>query len=85
MPLLYCFISKYKSSELKELSRFAQSLEKDLEVVENAVASPLSNGFVEGTTSKLKMIKRTMYGRCSKQLLAAKLMYEHKTKTNNCG
>ena len=25
--------------------------------------------------SKLKMVKRTMYGRCSKALLAAKLMY----------
>ncbi|KFX60152.1 hypothetical protein KU41_01310 [Clostridium botulinum] len=37
-------------------------------------ASDLSNGFVEGTNSKLKMIKRTMYGRCSKKLLAAKLM-----------
>ncbi|MBQ3414356.1 MAG: transposase, partial [Clostridia bacterium] len=36
--------------------------------------SDLSNGFVEGTNSKLKMIKRTMYGRCGKKLLAAKLM-----------
>ena len=43
--------------------------------VENAVASDLSNGFVEGTNSKLKMVKRTMYGRCSRQLLEAKLMY----------
>ena len=33
------------------------------------------DGFVEGTNSKLKMIKRTVYGRCSKALLAAKLMY----------
>lgn len=60
---------------LKELSRFASGLEKDLPAVENAVASPLSNGFVEGTNSKLKMIKRTMYGRCSKELLAAKRIY----------
>ena len=29
---------------------------------------------VEGTNSKLKMIKRTMYGRCSRKLLEAKLM-----------
>ena len=43
--------------------------------MENSVASELSNGFVEGTNSKLKMVKRTMYGRCSKALLAAKLMY----------
>ena len=75
MPLLYIFIDRYKKSGLKELSRFAEGLEKDLDAVENSVASPLSNGFVEGTNSKLKMVKRTMYGRCNKDLLAAKLMY----------
>ena len=63
----YCTLSK-------ELSHFASGLEKDLSAVENAVASPLSNGFVEGTNSKLKMIKRTMYGRCGKELLVAKLI-----------
>ena len=76
MPLLYLFIERYKSSELKDIACFAKGLEKDITAVENAVASPLSNGFVEGTNSKLKMIKRTMYGRCSKQLLEAKLMYD---------
>lgn len=75
MPLLYIFIDCYKKSGMKELSRFAEGLEKDLDAVENSVASPLSNGFVEGTNSKLKMVKRTMYGRCNKDLLAAKLMY----------
>jgi len=75
MPLLYLFIEKYKESELKELSTFAKGLEKDMDAVENAVASTPSNGFVEGCNSKLKMIKRTMYGRCSKELLTAKLMY----------
>lgn len=75
LPLLYLFIARYKSSQIKELSSFATGLEKDISAVENAVASDLSNGFVEGTNSKLKMVKRTMYGRCGKQLLAAKLMY----------
>lgn len=75
MPLLYLFIEKYKKSNLKELSRFSSGLEKDLAAVENSVASPLSNGFVEGTNSKLKMVKRTMYGRCNRLLLSAKLMY----------
>ena len=75
MPLLYLFIERYKNSDLKEIFRFANGLEKDLEAVENSVACDLSNGFVEGTNSKLKMVKRTMYGRCSKALLAAKLMY----------
>lgn len=72
--LLYSFIEKYKETSIKLISHFADSLEKDLEAVENAVSSPLSNGFVEGINSKLKMIKRTMYGRCSSKLLAAKLM-----------
>ena len=72
------FIERYKSSELKEIACFAKGLEKDITAVENAVSSPLSNGFVEGTNSKLKMIKRTMYGRCSKQLLEAKLMYNQR-------
>ena len=61
--LLYLFIDRYKSSQIKELASFATGLEKDISAVENAVASDLSNGFVEGTNSKLKMVKRTMYGR----------------------
>ena len=75
MPFLYIFIDRHKKLGMKELSRFAEGLEKDLDAVENSVASPLSNGFVEGTNSKLKMVKCTMYGRCNKDLLAAKLMY----------
>ena len=74
MPYLYIFIEKYKNSDLKEVSGLASGLEKDLSTVENAIASPLSNGFVEGTNSKLKMIKRTMYGRYGKELLTAKLI-----------
>lgn len=43
-----------------------------------AVASPLSNAFVEGNNSKVKTIKKSMYGRCGKLLLEAKLMYDTK-------
>lgn len=72
--LLYCFINKYKESSVKLIKKFAESMDKDLEAIENAVSSPLSNGFIEETNSKLKMVKRTMYGRCGCRLLAAKLM-----------
>ncbi len=75
MPLLYLFIEKHKNSTIKEIASFASGLEKDISAVENAVASDLSNGYVEGTNSKVKMVKRTMYGRCSQRLLSAKLMY----------
>ncbi len=42
--------------------------------MENAVAFNLRNGIVEGTNSILKMVKRTMYGRCSRELLVRKMM-----------
>ena len=57
---------------IKELASFANGLSKDIDAIENAVASELSNGFVEGTNSKLKMIKRTMYG-LRMNLVAAKI------------
>ena len=74
LTLLYIFINKYKDINIPEIASFTSGLLRDLEAIENSVSSNLSNGFVEGTNSKLKMIKRTMYGRCSKKLLAAKLM-----------
>lgn len=72
--LLYSFIDKYSICEIKPIKKFADSIKNDLEAIENAVSSPLSNGFVEGTNNKVKMVKRTMYGRCGCKLLAAKLM-----------
>lgn len=75
MSLLYIFVDKYSRSSTKELATFAKGLERDMDAVENAVASPLSNGFVEGTNSKVKTVKKTMYGRCGIELLSAKLMY----------
>ena len=76
MPCLYIFIEKYQRSEIKELASFSKGLSKDVAAVENAVASSKSNGFVEGTNSKLKTIKKSMYGRCGRLLLTAKLMYK---------
>jgi len=80
MPLLYLFINRYKQSRINALSVFASGLEKDIEAVENAVGSDLSNGFVEGSVNKLKMTKRVMYGRCRRELLAAKMMYNVGTR-----
>ena len=71
---------KYSNSSIKALKSFAEGLKRDIDAVENAVAYNFSNGFVEGTNSRLKMIKRSMYGRCGKQLLEAKLRYTKSRK-----
>lgn len=76
IPRLHLFIARYSQSSLKEIASFANGLKKDIEAVENAVASPLSNAFVEGSNSKVKTVKKAMYGRCGKLLLEAKLMYD---------
>ncbi len=76
------FVEKYSNSSIKALKSFAEGLKRDIDAVENAVAYNFSNGFVEGTNSRLKMVKRSMYGRCGKQLLEAKLRY---TKSNKNG
>lgn len=78
--LLYLFINKYKKSSIEALRSFAKGLENDREAVENAVAYEYSNGFVEGINSRLKMIKRTMYGKCNRELLEAKLCYMRQGK-----
>jgi hypothetical protein len=74
VPLLHLFIERYGASDVKEIRSFARGLNRDIEAVENAVAYGFSNGFVEGTNNKLKMIKRTMFGRCRTSLLSAKMM-----------
>jgi len=76
LSYLYLFINNYSNCEIQEISSFAKGLWRDLEAVEHSVSSNLSNGFVEGTNNKLKMIKRTMYGRCHRKLLEAKMMLD---------
>lgn len=76
MPRLYLFIERHSKFGLKEIASFAKGLLRDIAAVENAVASPLSNAFVEGQNSRVKTVKKSMYGRCSKLLLEVKLMYD---------
>lgn len=65
---------KIAQSGLKELQSFAQGLLKDDAAVRAAFSSDWSNGQVEGQVNKIKMIKRTMYGRASFSLLRARLI-----------
>lgn len=48
---------------------FANGVEKDIEAVRNAIISQWSNGQTEGQITKLKLIKRQMYGRAKIDLL----------------
>jgi len=68
------YIAAYKGCELGPLKKFSESMSKDIEPVTNAVVEEYSNGFVEGTNNKLKVIKRVAYGRCKLPLLRSKVI-----------
>ena len=53
---------------------FANSVEKDIDAVRNAIISPWSNGQTEGQITRLKLIKRQMYGGAKLDLLQAQLI-----------
>ena len=59
----------------RELQRFAQGLLQDESAVRAALTLPWSNGQVEGQVNRLKLIKRTMYGRGGFELLRRRVLH----------
>ncbi len=55
------------------LASFARGITADKQAVAAAIVEPSSNGQTEGHITKLKMIKRQMYGRANLDLLRARL------------
>ena len=53
---------------------YANGLKQDYDAVKNAILYDYNNGLAEGSVTKIKLIKRIMYGRNSFQLLRAKVL-----------
>ena len=62
-------------AEATPLARFAAELRKDLPAVRAALDTRWTTSPVEGQISRLKMIKRTMYGRAGFELLRARVLH----------
>ena len=56
------------------IASFARGINKDKEAVQCAITEPWSNGQTEGQITKLKLVKRQMYGRAKVDLLQARLI-----------
>jgi transposase len=56
------------------VSSFATGVLKDIAAVRAAITQPWSNGQVEAQITKLKLVKRQMYGRAKIDLLEARLL-----------
>lgn len=56
------------------LASFARGVAKDKAAVLAAITEPWSNGQTEGQITKLKLVKRQMFGRAKLDLLQARLI-----------
>jgi transposase len=56
------------------IASFAKGITKDRAAVHAAITHPWSNGQTEGQITKLKLVKRQMYGRAKIDLLEARLL-----------
>jgi transposase len=68
------WIERAATSCVAELGSFATGLQRDLAAVTAGLSLPWSNGQVEGQINRLKLIKRTMYGRANFGLLRHRVL-----------
>jgi len=68
------WLIRAEASGIAELESFAAGLRRDQAAVTAALSLPYSNGQVEGQINRLKLIKRTMYGRAKFDLLRQKVL-----------
>jgi transposase len=57
------------------LAGFVTVLRRDISAVEAALALPWTTSPAEGQVNRIKMIKRTMYGRAGFELLRARVLH----------
>lgn len=68
------WLEQAETSLLPEFRDFAAGLRRDVRAVEAALTQPWSHGQTEGQVTKLKMLKRQMYGRASVPLLRQRML-----------
>ena len=73
-PGLDPWLAEATASNLPEFRSFATSLRQDEAAVRAGLSLPWSNGPVEGAVNRLKVIKRSMYGKAGFNLLKARVL-----------
>lgn len=72
---LDAWLAKCTASQIPELQSFACGVEKDKAAVQAGLTYSINNGMVEGHVTKLKLIKRQMYGRAGFALLRQRVLH----------
>jgi transposase len=72
------WIQNALQSTIPELIAFAKKLRQDQAAVQVGLTLQWNNGVVEGNVNRLKLIKRSMYGRANFDLLRARVLHHHR-------
>jgi transposase len=72
---LEAWAERAKASGVAELKAFAMKLLQDTDAVVSTMTLPYSQGQTEGQVNKLKLVKRSMYGRGKFDLLRKRALY----------
>ena len=68
------WLEKCATCGIPDMESFAQGLQKDYSAIRAALTLPYSNGPVEGQINRLKLVKRSMYGRADFELLRQRFL-----------
>ena len=71
---LTTWLADARRSGVRALETFAAGLEQDGAAIRAALTTPWSSGQAEGQITRLKLIKRQMYGRASFDLLRRRVL-----------
>ncbi len=72
---LDAWLEQVAKSGLSELQSFANGVERDKAAVQAGLTWWINNGVVEGSVTKVKLIKRQMYGRAGFALLRQRVLH----------
>lgn len=74
-PALNAWLDRAEESGIVDLAGFAGGIRRDRAAIDAMVTMDWSNGQTEGQVNRLKMIKRTMYGRANFDLLRQRALH----------
>lgn len=69
------WLTQVHESHLPELQSFASGVEQDKAAVQAGLTLPINNGQVEGHVTRVKLIKRMMYGKAGFALLRQRVLH----------
>jgi len=77
------WLDKVRQSQLVELEPFVAGIRRDRAAILAGLSLPWNNGPLEGQVNRLKLIKKSMYGRAKFDLLRLRVLHQRRTSQHD--